>query len=434
MSPGHQITATYGGSDNFAASAASSVLVQRVQVAPSLGSISATAWTVNQPSFTANIPINNITSGIPNQAVVVTGGGLPPGLSATLVGGNTAINISGTPTASGVYTFNLEVTDNAGITATSAVSYTITINVAPTIGAPSTTTGTYNTAFSATLTISGGTSPFNIASLIATGLPPGLSVALMGASTIRISGTPTAAGTYDNITVSINDATGATATSAPFTITIQTTSTQTVLTTAPLPALWATDQPITFTATVTFAAGTGSLLNGSLRFTDTVTSTNYTGTLAAGSTATHAVYTFTLAANQWAPNTSHTIVATYYSGPGFVDNPSITGSTSNTLSNANVRRFSHLTLSSSPDPVATQPTTFTAVLTGASGALAGQIVTFTINGIDYTATTNANGVATIDFTFADPGTFTVRVRFRNPLYNDADASITLDVAPNGVLV
>jgi hypothetical protein len=249
-----------------------------------------------------------------------------------------------------------------------------------------------------------------------------LSVVLTGSNTIRISGTPTAAGTFDDITISINDAAGATATSAPFAITIQTASTQTMLTSSPAPAAWVSDLPTTFTATVSFVSGSGTLTGGIVTFWDgpVGTGTNLgTGTLNASGVAT---LTTTLTAGP------HAITAVYDG------TATITGSTSNTQQNANVRRFSHLTLSSSPDPVATQPTTFTAVLTGASGALAGQIVTFTINGTDYTATTNANGVAAIDFTFADPGTYTVSVRFRNPLYNDADASITLDVAPNGVLV
>jgi large repetitive protein len=205
-------------------------------------------------------------------------------------------------------------------------------------------------------------------------------------------------------------------------------TTSTVLTSLPGPASWATDQPITFTATVTFTAGTGSLLNGSLMFTDTVWSTNYTGTLAAGSTATHAVYTFTLPAFTWAPGYSHTIVATYASGDA-----NVAGNTSNMLANGNVRKFSNLTLGSSADPVIGVPVTFTAVLTGASGAIAGQTVTFTINGTDYTATTGANGVATIAFTFATPGTYTITARYHDPagIYNDAFASITLDVIDDG---
>jgi hypothetical protein len=296
------------------------------------------------------------------------------------------------------------------------------------MSAPSTTTGRYNVAFSATLTLSGGTGPFDPASLSATGLPPGLSVALTGSNTITISGTPTASGDFTNIIISIQDAAGATATSAPFTLTILPAATQTVLTSAPPPASWATDQPITFTATVTFTAGTGNLLNGSLTFTDTVTGTNYPGTLASGSTGTHAVYTFTLAANQWAPGTAHTIVATYASGDG-----NIAGNTSNTLANGNVRKFSNLTLSASGDAVIGVPVTFTAVLTGLNGPLAFQTVTFTINGTDYTATTDANGVATFAFTFGTPGTYTIAVRYHDPanIYNDAFASMTLDVIDDG---
>jgi hypothetical protein len=58
------------------------------------------------------------------------------------------------------------------------------------------------------IAISGGTGAFN--NLTVSGLPAGLSASLSG-TTIDLSGTPTATGTFNNISVSVTDATGATA-------------------------------------------------------------------------------------------------------------------------------------------------------------------------------------------------------------------------------
>ena len=71
--------------------------------------------------------------------------------------------------------------------------------------------------YSGTIGITGGSSAFS--NLTATGLPAGLSAALSG-NTITVSGTPTAAGTFSNINVSVTDATGATASGGPYAITI----------------------------------------------------------------------------------------------------------------------------------------------------------------------------------------------------------------------
>ena len=59
--------------------------------------------------------------------------------------------------------------------------------------------------FSATSAITGGAAPYS--GLTATGLPAGLTASLSG-STITLSGTPTTAGTFANIAVSVHDANG----------------------------------------------------------------------------------------------------------------------------------------------------------------------------------------------------------------------------------
>jgi sugar lactone lactonase YvrE len=83
---------------------------------------------------------------------------------------------------------------------------------APSLGNLSSTAWTVNQpGFSGSVAIQGGTAPYS--NLSATGLPLGLTAALSG-STITLSGTPTSVGTYSNVTLSIQDAGGITA-SAP---------------------------------------------------------------------------------------------------------------------------------------------------------------------------------------------------------------------------
>jgi uncharacterized protein YjdB len=79
---------------------------------------------------------------------------------------------------------------------------TLTVQAAPLVITTSTfPTGVVNTAYSAALSTTGGTTPFNW-SITAGGLPTGLT---LNASSGAITGTPTAAGTF-NFTVNVTDA------------------------------------------------------------------------------------------------------------------------------------------------------------------------------------------------------------------------------------
>ncbi|MBH8567410.1 putative Ig domain-containing protein [Microvirga sp. STS02] len=129
----------------------------------------------------------------------ITAGALPAGLTLTSAG-----VLSGTPTASGSFNFTVRATDattGTGSPFSGSRSYTFTIS-APTITVAPTTLpdGATNTAYSQTITASGGTAPYSYA--ITTGaLPAGLT--LTGAGVL--AGTPTAAGTF-NFTVTATDA------------------------------------------------------------------------------------------------------------------------------------------------------------------------------------------------------------------------------------
>jgi Fibronectin type III domain/Putative Ig domain len=124
----------------------------------------------------------------------VTNGALPAGLT---INANTG-TVSGTPAASGTFSFTLVATDALGATATQSemvdIAATPAVDVSPIQG------GEVNVTYSATPTASGGTGPFTW-TVTNGSLPAGLAI---DPTTGTISGTPTAAGT-DSFTVTATD-------------------------------------------------------------------------------------------------------------------------------------------------------------------------------------------------------------------------------------
>ncbi len=152
----------------------------------------------------------------------VTSGALPAGLTLNTNTGD----ISGTPTTAGTANFTITATDANNDTGSAA--YSLLINAAPATitlspAAGSLTAGQVSTAYTQSVTASGGTGPYTYA--VTNGaLPAGLS---LDTGTGDISGTPTTAGTA-NFTITATDAnndTGSAAYSlqinaAPVTITL----------------------------------------------------------------------------------------------------------------------------------------------------------------------------------------------------------------------
>jgi uncharacterized repeat protein (TIGR01451 family) len=142
-----------------------------------------------------------VTDGTSPFAWSVSAGTLPPGLA---LAAGTGL-LSGAPTAAGSFTFTVKVTDASGQMATQAL--TVVISPAPTLTFPAPPPGQVGIAYSAALTVTGGTGPF-VWSISAGGLPPGLNLT---AGTGLLSGAPTAVGSY-SFTVRVVDAFGQAAT------------------------------------------------------------------------------------------------------------------------------------------------------------------------------------------------------------------------------
>ena len=196
------------------------------------------------------------TGGTPAYTWSLTTGALPTGLSLNPATGE----IRGTPTAAASATaLTFSVTDSGSPAQVQSVNLTLTIAASST-GSLSVTTaslpnGQVNTAYIATLTAIGGTTPYSW-SLTAGTLPAGIT---LNTSTGVLSGTPTTAVSATSLTFTATD------TSSP----VQTKSVTLSLTISP----------------VTLAISTTSLTNG-------VVGTAYSATLAATGGTTP--YTWTL--------------------------------------------------------------------------------------------------------------------------------------------
>ncbi len=161
----------------------------------------------------------------------ISSGALPAGLTLSTAG-----TISGTPTASGSFTFTAKVTDSTTPTAQAATeSFTITVAAAVTpvtISTGSVSSGQVGTAYSTTLAASGGTTPYSW-SISSGALPAGVTLSAAG----TISGTPTASGSF-TFTAKVTDSTTPTAQTATksFALTVAAAVSPVTITTSTLPA------------------------------------------------------------------------------------------------------------------------------------------------------------------------------------------------------
>ena len=147
--------------------------------------------TINPPSLpagtvgTAYSQTVIASGGTAPYSYAVLSGSLPPGL--TLNPGSGAI--TGTPTTGGAYSFTVQATDATPNTGTRAYNINIGTN-SLTVNPSSLPSGTLGTAYSQTVSATGGTGPYTFA-VSAGALPAGLT---LNAASGAITGTPSAGG------------------------------------------------------------------------------------------------------------------------------------------------------------------------------------------------------------------------------------------------
>ena len=184
-----------------------------IQVTDSAGTAASKVFqvAVTPPVLTITLgtplPSGTVGTSYSQQAPAVATGGTPP-YSWSIAGGTLApglnfdpgtLNISGTPTTAGTFTFTLQLSDASGQAATRSLSITILpapLSITTDRQLPS---GTLNTAYSATLAATGGVPPYTWS---AAGLPGGLSIDPAAGT---IAGSPTLAGSFP-VAITVSDA------------------------------------------------------------------------------------------------------------------------------------------------------------------------------------------------------------------------------------
>ncbi|SOU08869.1 hemagglutinin [Xanthomonas arboricola pv. fragariae] len=206
-------TPTASGGFNFTATATDSggsptsgARAYTLTVAVATTTFPATSLPAGTAGQAYSSALNPATGGVAPYTYAVTAGALPAGI--TLDGSSGAL--TGTPSSVGSFSFSVTATDSTTGTPSQATrSYTLTIAAPPIVVAPSALpAATRGTAYSQTLSASGGTAPYTYALASGT-LPAGITLASNG----TLSGTATVEGSF-NLTVTATDANTFTATQA----------------------------------------------------------------------------------------------------------------------------------------------------------------------------------------------------------------------------
>lgn len=178
----------------------------------------------------------------------ITAGALPTGLAMATTG-TPDTTISGTLASAGSYSFTVTVTDSLGLVANRAYQMTVSALPALSITTTSLANGTQGTAYSETLTASGGTGAGYAWSVLNGALPNGLTLGASGTPSSGITGIPSTGGTF-NFTIQVEDSNGTTATQA-----LQIDVTPVPLSIVSAPNLPDGTEGVSYSATITGAGG-----------------------------------------------------------------------------------------------------------------------------------------------------------------------------------
>lgn len=243
--------------NNTPVSSASRTLTLKVG-AIGISTTSLPTWTQSSAGYTYTLLSTGTPTGTLSWSTPAAGstGALPDGLTLNSATGA----ITGTPTVSGTYAVAVTLTDSSGavVNATATKNVSITINPTPTIVTTSLPAGVVGQAYSQSISMAGGTSPFTWQ--LTGSLPTGLS---FDTGTGIISGTPTSAGTF-NFSVAVTDSTGKVSASQALTIVVNSVldiTTPTTGASAPPQALTGQAYSFTFAATGGVAPYTWSAPN-----------------------------------------------------------------------------------------------------------------------------------------------------------------------------
>jgi hypothetical protein len=187
-----------------------------LQVKDSQGNLATQTYSINigVPLLITTVVVSNATVGLAYSAPLGANGGtapytwslvsgtLPPGITLNSSNGL----LSGTPLTPGSYNFTVNVADSSSATAQRAYSITVLSGLTLQGG---NATGTAGTAFSFSVSATGGVPPYSYS--ISGSLPAG--VTFSNSISNQFGGTPTAAGT-SSVSVTVTDASGATATAS----------------------------------------------------------------------------------------------------------------------------------------------------------------------------------------------------------------------------
>jgi len=279
---------------------------------------------------------------------------------------------------------------NTHFAALSATS--IQLTAAPVSTAP-------NQTINLTATLNGG--PAGAQIVFTTGSATLGTVATNTAGVASLSTSFASPGVYPIIATYAGDATHAPANSAPVSVTA---TGSTSITATANPSTGSTNQPITYTATLT-GAPAGSL----------ITFANAIGTVGSGNTDSSGKVTYA---------TTYTTAGVYTLRASFAGDTSHTASS--TTVSVTIVGTTSIILSASPLGVGTnQQVAFAASVVGSS---AGSTVTFTTGSTTLgTATTTSTGVAPFNASFSTPGTYPVIATFAGDAIHSASTSNTVTI-------